>query len=231
MKKVLIFLFCLCNVFFAIAQKDKAATKPLPKSVLKNAADSFSYAVGVSIASSMKQQGLGPVNFSSMQKGMDAVFNSQKKIMDENLCNLTIQQKMQENMSKKMAAEKAKGRAFLEANGKRKEVITLPGGMQYEIIKSAPDSNQVKPTTEDFVRVNYTGTLIEGREFDRGQGTEFRLTGVITGWTQILQLMRVGDHWKVYIPSELAYGDTGNGPDILPGATLIFDMTLVEIRK
>lgn len=231
MKNVLVFVFFLSIVVVGRAQKNKVAPKPLPKSVLMNAADSFSYAVGVSIASSMKQQGLGPVNFTSMQKGMEAVFNGQKKIMDDNLCNTTIQQKMQENMSKKMAAEKAKGRAFLDANGKRKEVITLPSGMQYEIIKSAPDSNQIKPTTSDLVSVNYIGTLIEGNEFDRGQGTEFRLTGVISGWTQILQLMRVGDHWKVYIPSGLAYGDIGNGPDILPGATLIFDMTLVEIKK
>ncbi len=231
MKKILVFVYCLFSVVFVVAQKNKVASKPLPKSVLKNAADSFSYAVGVSIASSMKQQGIDPVNFSAMQKGMDAVFKSQAKIMDENLCNMTIQQKMQENMGKKMVAEKAKGRAFLEANGKRKEVTTLPNGMQYEIINAAPDSNQIKPTTADFVRVNYIGTLIDGQEFDRGQGTEFRLTGVITGWTEILQLMRVGDHWKVYIPSGLAYGDTGNGGEIKPGATLIFDMTLAEIKK
>jgi len=130
-----------------------------------------------------------------------------------------------------MAAEKAKGRAFLDANGKRKEVITLPSGMQYEIIETAPDSNVTKPITTDVVSVNYVGTLIDGQEFDRGQRTEFPLTRVISGWTQILQMMRVGDHWKVYIPSDLGYGDNGNGGDIKPGATLIFDMTLVEIKK
>ena len=231
MKKVLVFVFFLSTVVFGRAQKNKVAPKPVTKSVLKNAADSFSYAVGVSIASSMKQQGIDPVNFSAMQKGMDAVFKSQAKIMDDNLCNMTIQQKMQEYMTKKMAAEKAKGKAFLEANGKRKEVTTLPNGMQYEVIEAAPDSNVTKPVTTDVVSVNYVGTLIDGQEFDRGQRTEFGLTRVISGWTQILQMMRVGDHWKVYIPSDLGYGDNGNGGDIKPGATLIFDMTLVEIKK
>ena len=136
--------------------------------------------------------------------------------------------------SEQGAAEKAKGTAFLDANKKRKEVITLPDGLQYEIIKSG-DANGVHPKMVDTVEVNYIGTLIDGKEFDnsfkKGQPYATALTSVIKGWTEILQLMKPGDHWKVYIPNELAYGDNPPpGAPIAPGDALVFEIMLEGIK-
>jgi FKBP-type peptidyl-prolyl cis-trans isomerase FklB len=105
--------------------------------------------------------------------------------------------------------------------------------LQYEVLKSGQPGG-AKPTAVDTVVVHYTGTFIDGKEFDSsvksGQPITFKLTGVIRGWTEILQLMSIGDKWKVYIPSDLGYGDQGYSPTIPPGATLIFDIELVDIK-
>ena len=134
---------------------------------------------------------------------------------------------------RKSAGEKAKGIAFLKENKKRNGVVELPNGLQYEILK-AGDPNGIKPRAIDTVKVDYVGTTINGEEFDssikRGEPTEFPLNGVIKGWTEILQLMPVGSKWKVFIPSDLAYGDRGAGAAIAPGATLIFEITLHEVK-
>jgi FKBP-type peptidyl-prolyl cis-trans isomerase FklB len=131
------------------------------------------------------------------------------------------------------AAEKARGVVFLEVNKARKEVITLPDGLQYEIIKNG-DVNGVHPKAVDTVEVNYIGTLVDGKEFDnsykKGQVAAFPLSNVIKGWTEILQLMKPGDHWKVYIPTELGFDVNGSGETIPPNAALIFDIVLEKIR-
>ena len=237
MKKFSIVICCLLTAVSVAAQKGKTPVKPVPKTVVKVSLDSFSYAIGVNIATNMQQQGIGlaQLNFASMQKGMDAVFKSLPRLMDENQCNTTIQQKMQEFMGKKSEAEKTKGTTFLTANAKRKGITVLPNGLQYEITKAAPDSNILMPKPEDTVVVNYAGTLIDGQEFDnsfkRGQPAVFPVGGVIPGWTQILQMMRVGDKWRVYIPAELAYNMNPPTPSIPAGAVLIFDISLEGIKK
>ena len=122
---------------------------------------------------------------------------------------------------------------FLNKNKERKGVIALPNGLQYEILQ-AGEENGMKPKAIDTVVVDYVGTLIDGKEFDnslkRGEPATFPLNGVIKGWTEILQLMTKGAHWKVYIPSELGYGDRGAGGSIPPGAVLIFEITLRDIK-
>lgn len=125
----------------------------------------------------------------------------------------------------------ADGKAFLEKNKKKSGVKTLDNGLQYKIIKTGKGK---KPAETDTVKVHYTGTLIDGTEFDsshkRGEPASFPVNRVIKGWTAILQIMPVGSHWKVFIPSDLAYGEQGAGANIGPNSTLIFDVELLSIE-
>ncbi len=122
--------------------------------------------------------------------------------------------------------------AFLEENKKKEGVVTLPSGLQYQVLKEGDGD---KPQATDTVRVHYRGTLIDGTEFDSsldGEPVEFRLDGVIPGWTEGLQLMPVGSKWKLFIPADLGYGDNprANG-EIRPGDALIFEVELLQIKK
>ncbi len=227
----------------ASAQTKKPVAKPVAKPVsktivttaplMKNGVDSFSYAVGLNIAESMKQQGVTKINGPLMQKAIDDVLNSRKLALTEEEANMTLQQKLQEFAQKKSSAEKSKGDLFLAANKKRAGVTTLPNGLQYEII-TAGEANGMKPTAADTVVVHYVGTLTDGTKFDasldRGEPATFPVGGVIRGWTEILQLMTKGAKWKVAIPSDMAYGDRGAGPSIPPGAALVFEINLLEIK-
>ena len=126
---------------------------------------------------------------------------------------------------------KDKGLAFLAENGKRANVVTTPSGLQYEVLSSGTGAT---PGATDVVQTHYHGTFIDGRVFDssvrRGQPAEFPVNGVISGWTEALQLMQVGDKWKLYVPSNLAYGSRGVG-DIGPDETLIFEVELLNVRS
>jgi FKBP-type peptidyl-prolyl cis-trans isomerase FklB len=210
-------------------------SKPVPaKGSLKTVKDTLSYSIGAGVADNLLRQGITDLNFSVVQKGMEDVFKKRTRLLDENTASMCIQTKLQEAAMKKVQIEKDKGNAFLAANKKRKGVTVLPGGLQYEIIIESTDPAMTKPAAEDTVVVNYVGTLIDGKEFDnsvkRGQAATFPVNGVIKGWTEILQLMPVGSKWKVYIPSDLAYGDRGAGGSIPPGATLIFEISLEGIK-
>jgi FKBP-type peptidyl-prolyl cis-trans isomerase FklB len=125
------------------------------------------------------------------------------------------------------------GQKFLAENAKRKGVVTTKSGLQYEVIKTGADS--VKPKLNDKVKCHYHGTLINGTVFDssvdRGEPMSFPVSGVIAGWTEALQLMTVGSKWKLYIPSELAYGDRQMGASIPAGSTLIFLVEVLAIEK
>lgn len=125
----------------------------------------------------------------------------------------------------------SQGEAFLTENGKRDGVVSLPSGLQYEVID---DGNGDTPSKTDTVVTHYRGTLIDGKEFDsshrRGEPASFPVNRVISGWTEALQLMTVGSKWKLFIPSNLAYGEQGAGKVIGPHATLIFEIELLGIR-
>ncbi|MEP7109794.1 MAG: FKBP-type peptidyl-prolyl cis-trans isomerase [Ferruginibacter sp.] len=218
-----------------------AATRAKPAAgLLKNPLDSFSYALGLNIASNLKQQGIDKINYASMQKALDDVFNMKPVLLDDKQANKCIQQKLQENMAKRNDLDKAKiaivktqGTTFLAANKKREGVITLPDGLQYEVLKKGDASSPALKLQDTFV-VHYAGTLIDGRKFDnsydRGQPLTMAVSDVINGWKEILQLMHVGDKWKAYIPSELGYGDRGSGANIPGGSTLIFELELLGIK-
>jgi FKBP-type peptidyl-prolyl cis-trans isomerase FklB len=247
-------LFICAGAFLFIAtmamgQKTKTTVKPVIKStttaapskiIMKDLNDSFSYAAGMNIAVNMKEQGITNINAALMAKAISDVFENKTRALAPESANSCLQsqmtiygQKKNAESAKKSAAEAAKGKAFLDANKNRPGITTLPDGLQYEIIK-AGDSTGVRPGASDTVVVNYVGKLIDGVEFDsstkNGGPVTFPVGGVIRGWTEILQLMSKGAHWKVYIPAELAYGDRGAGAAIPPGATLIFDITLEDIK-
>lgn len=242
MKKfVLLALACVpATVLLAQAQAKKkpatAAKKPAAAAtpaapVLKNSADSFSYAIGLSIASFYKAQGISDINNQLVLKALsDAKVD--KPLLNETQVNNCIVNYMQTARSTKAGPNKKAGLAFLAENKKKPGVVTLPSGLQYQIIK---EGTGPKPTAEDQVKVHYQGTLIDGTVFDssieRGEPLTLGLKNVIPGWTEALQLMPVGSKWKLFIPSDLAYGDNPAGPKIKEGSTLIFDVELIEIVK
>jgi FKBP-type peptidyl-prolyl cis-trans isomerase FklB len=127
---------------------------------------------------------------------------------------------------------KMTGDAFLTANKNKPGVVTLPDGLQYKVLTQG---NGSQPTDKDTVTVNYSGTLIDGTEFDssykRGQPATFPVTGVIPGWTEALKLMKEGSTWELFIPSSLAYGEVGAPPVIGPNETLIFKVDLIKVNK
>lgn len=214
--------------------KSAAPVKPAPMvSNLKTMSDSVSYALGVKIAQSLKAQGFDDLNFAMVQKAFTDIKNGAQPILTDEAINKCLgDYQMQKNAEKAMSTKK-EGLAFLAANGKRPGVVTLPSGLQYEVIKAGTDAT--KPTLDSKVRCHYHGTLINGKVFDssvdRGEPITFPLNGVIRGWQEALQLMTVGSKWKLFIPSDLAYGDAGTGGPIGPGATLIFEVELLGVEK
>ena len=143
---------------------------------------------------------------------------------------MSLFDKLQEAKNKKMNEALEVGRKFLEENAKRPEVVSLPSGLQYEVLTMGDGP---KPTATQTVKCHYHGTLIDGRVFDssvqRKQPASFPLNQVIMGWTQAVQLMPVGSKWRLYLPPHLAYGDRQTGPLIAPNSTLIFEVELLAI--
>jgi FKBP-type peptidyl-prolyl cis-trans isomerase FklB len=201
--------------------------------------DSLSYSIGLNIAQNMKQQGLTDINSAILAKGINDALKGDKTAMTPEQANVVLGAFMQQQMAVRQAetakvseGNKKVGNAFLAENKTKPGVVTTPSGLQYKIVK---EGTGAKPTSSDRVKVNYTGRLIDGKVFDSSEQrgpAEFGVTEVIKGWTEVLQLMPVGSRWTVYIPSDLAYGDRGaGGGEIGPGATLIFDVELLDIVK
>jgi FKBP-type peptidyl-prolyl cis-trans isomerase FklB len=143
-----------------------------------------------------------------------------------------IQNKLKEYMSGKIEAQKTAGAAFMAENRSKPGISELPGGIQYEVIK---EGTGAQPAVTDSVKAHYKGTLLDGKEFDnsfkRGQPFSAPLRALIKGWQVALPMMKEGSHWRLWIPSDLAYGDRGAGADIPGGATLIFEVELIEVLK
>ena len=208
------------------------ATKTTSETILlKNTKDSASYALGYRIAQSLKGQGLQDVNIEMFNKGMAAGVNS-KTIIPDSLIDICIKNYQDKMSTEKIAINRAAGAAFLAENAKRPGVVRLSNGLQYEVMVAGTDT--AKPTLKNTVKCHYHGTLINGEIFDssvqRGEPISFPLNGVIKGWQEALQLMTVGSKWKLFIPSELAYGERSAGPVIGPGSTLIFEVELLGIQ-
>jgi len=232
-KTILLLLTVVAFSFSLLAQNNNRTDGTQTAAILKNSIDSFSYAAGFNIATSMKQQGVTEVNAAIVQRAMEDVLTNRAVLLNEQECNMTLQQKLQEFAQKKMQVERERGQAFLGENKKRNGVISLPNGLQYEVMKLG-ERNAPLPKLNDTVVVHYSGTLIDGTKFDastdRGEPATFALTDVIRGWTEILQLMPKGSKWKVFVPGDLAYGERGRGPVIGPNATLVFEIELLDIK-
>jgi FKBP-type peptidyl-prolyl cis-trans isomerase FklB len=208
------------------AAPKKTTTTVAPAAALKNSIDSFSYAIGLSIASFYKAQGIKDINNSLVVKAL-ADAKADKPLLNETQVNNCIVSYMQ--ASAKERPNKKAGDAWLAENKKKPGVVTTKSGLQYKIEK---EGTGPKPKVTDQVKVHYHGMLIDGSVFDssveRGQPITLGLSNVIPGWTEALQLMPVGSKWKLFIPSELAYGDQETGK-IQAGSALIFDVELIEI--
>lgn len=216
----------------------KPVAKPVAKSAssvvkpLKNNTDSLSYAVGLRIGQSLKAQGFDNINMVVFEKAINDSKLNKTALLDDAAITDCISKFQVKAAEAKSSAAKMEGVAFLAKNAKRAGVITLPSGLQYEVLKAGTD--QAKPTLASKVTCHYTGTLINGTKFDssvdRGTPATFPLGNVIRGWQEALQLMTVGSKWKLYIPAELAYDDNAP-PAIGPGATLIFEVELLGVEN
>jgi len=201
--------------------------------------DRISYALGLSMGNNFRASGIKELDCQDFADGVAAVFNGAAPKMSYDEAKAEIQafftemERRQQEASAKMAeVNKAAGEAFLLENGRRAEVKTTASGLQYEVLT---EGNGPQASDKDQVEVHYTGKLIDGTVFDssvdRGVPATFGVTQVIPGWVEALQLMPEGSKWRLFIPSNLAYGPQGAGGLIGPNQTLIFDVELLKVIK
>jgi len=205
--------------------------------VFKDKKERASYALGMNMGKSFHQSDLD-LNLEQLMQGIRAGLaggtNALLTESEQQEAVRTLQQEVRQKQEEKRKVEgeknKTEGEAFLAENAKKQGVKTLPSGLQYKVVT---EGTGPVPKSSDQVKCNYRGTLINGTEFDssykRGQPSTFHVTGVIKGWTEALQLMPAGSKWQLYIPSNLAYGERGQGANITPNATLLFEIELLEI--
>jgi FKBP-type peptidyl-prolyl cis-trans isomerase FklB len=199
---------------------------------LTNEIDSVSYSLGLNVAKSVKAQGLEEINLDAIMKAFNDVYSDNEQMISDMDAGQCLNSYMQKAQMEKSNASKEAGAAYLAQNKTREGVITTDSGLQYEIITEGAGE---KPGLQDEVTTHYHGTLIDGTVFDssvdRGDPVSFPVGGVIPGWTEALQMMSVGSKWKLYIPSDLAYGQRGAGGAIGPNEALIFEVELISINK
>ncbi len=201
--------------------------------------DKLSYALGMSMGHNFKGTGIKTLNSADFAAGVASVydgvkpemtFDEAKRIVNEYFAKLEAE--MQAEAAKQGEVNRKNGEAFLSENAKREGIKVTESGLQYEVIESGKGDS---PKASDNVEVHYTGKLIDGTVFDssveRGVPASFGVTQVIPGWVEALQLMHEGDKWRLYIPSDLAYGPNGAGGVIGPNMTLIFDVELLRVIK
>lgn len=237
----------------AQAKKTVASTKPkvttkttsakplaaIPGTLkLSSLNDSVSYGIGLLVAQNFKSQGMD-LNPDLLSKAISDVLKGGTPLLSDMVAQQTANRYMMKVQEQKMAEQakqfepnKLAGEKFLAENAKKEGVVTLPSGLQYQILKAGYGP---KPTANDKVKTHYHGTLIDGTVFDssvqRGEPITFPVTGVIQGWVEALQLMPVGSKWKLFVPENLAYGIRGSGPTIKPYSALVFEVELLSIEK
>ncbi|MFN8145418.1 MAG: FKBP-type peptidyl-prolyl cis-trans isomerase [Bacteroidia bacterium] len=225
-KKVLTLAACfsLATLISCNGQKGNADL------TLKNAADSASYAIGVSIGTNMKKDGLETLNLDILKGAMESVFKGDSLKMGPKESQSAIQGYLAAKQKEKSDKNLAEGKKFLEENKKKPGVIELPDGMQYMVMKTGTGP---KPVESDTVIAHYHGTLLDGTVFEssvqRGEPITYPVNQFIKGWTEALLMMNVGSKWKLFIPADLAYGEHGS-QQIGPNSTLIFEMELIGIK-
>ena len=194
--------------------------------------DSVSYAIGIDIATNLKKSGFEDINTDALAQGFADIYSEKEDVMDSRTANTLVMTYFNKEKQKKGEKNLQEAQAFLDENKNKEGVVTTESGLQYKVIT---EGSGPKPTAEDRVRVNYKGTLIDGREFDAsapGNPAEFKVNGVIKGWIEGLQLMPVGSKYELYIHPDLAYGTTPRqGGIIEANHLLIFELELLEIVK
>ena len=194
--------------------------------------DKFSYAIGLGIGQNLLSMGAQGINVEDFAQAIADVLNRNELAMSHNEAREIVNKYFMELEEKMNAENIEKGKAFLAENAQKEGIVTLPSGLQYEVIT---EGNGKKPGATDRVKCHYEGTLIDGTLFDssvkRGQPAVFGVSQVIKGWVEALQLMPEGSKWKLYIPSELGYGSQQAGEMIPPYSTLIFEVELIKVIK
>jgi FKBP-type peptidyl-prolyl cis-trans isomerase len=204
---------------------------------LKTQKDKVSYSIGMNWGNMLRRESVD-IDMAILTRAMkDAMAGVKPALTDQQvrevMAAFQTELAAKQNEKRKEAGSKNKleGETFLAENKKKEDVITLPSGLQYKVITAGTGKI---PTLKDKVLCHYRGTFVDGKEFDssytRGEPITFALTGVIKGWTEALQLMPVGSKWKLFIPSDIAYGEYGNG-DIGPNTALVFDIELISIEE
>ena len=234
---IVLAVFCISPVAFG---QDKEP--PKKESVLKTEKQKDSYAIGMDIGNSIVNGKLD-LDIELVMRAIQDVTGEKDTLLTKEEFTKQMsdfrkrmfakaQERRKAEAAAKFAEQKKAGEDFLAANKKKEGVKVTESGLQYKVIKSGDGAT---PTKSDTVVTHYRGTLIDGKEFDssykRGKPAEFRVGGVIAGWTEALQLMKEGDKWQLYIPYNLAYGERGAGADIKPFSTLIFEIELLEVKK
>lgn len=194
--------------------------------------DKVSYALGLSIGNNFQNSGIKDLQVEGFIKGLTDVMEEKQPAITYDEAKEVINEYFIKLQKEKMEINKKAGEEFLHINKGRAGVVELPSGLQYQVLKQG---NGAKPSATDKVKCHYHGTLINGTVFDssvqRGQPAVFGVNQVIPGWVEALQLMPVGSKWRLFIPSNLAYGEHGAGEMIEPNSTLIFDVELLDIVK
>ncbi|HHF7346206.1 TPA: FKBP-type peptidyl-prolyl cis-trans isomerase N-terminal domain-containing protein [Legionella feeleii] len=216
-----------------IAAADATATTSLNSDM-----DKLSYSIGADLGKNFKKQGI-EISPAAMAKGLqDGMSGGQLLLTEQQMKDVLnkfqkdLMAKRNAEFTKKAEENKAKGEAFMSQNKAKEGVVSLPSGLQYKIIQAGTGA---KPAKDDTVTVEYTGKLIDGQVFDStektGKPATFKVSQVIPGWTEALQLMPAGSTWEVYVPAGLAYGPRSVGGPIGPNETLIFKIHLISVKK
>ena len=226
------FLITLLSVafLFSVCHADE-------KLDLKDQKDKESYSLGYQFGQNLKTQGVD-INLDVYTSGIRDALDGKDSLISQEEIRAVISELQkrvmaarQKEVKEKSEKNLAEGKAFLDENKKREGVKTLPSGLQYKVLVEGSGKT---PKATDTVIVHYRGTLINGSEFDssykKGQPSTFQVNGVIRGWSEALQLMKVGSKWQLFIPSELAYGERAVGGQIPPNSTLIFEVELISVK-
>lgn len=192
--------------------------------------DKFSYGLGMGIGQNLLSMGVKEMSIEDFVKGIKDILSGNNTEMTHAEAQKVVNEHFRKLSEEAYAVNKAAGEKFLAENAKKQGVVTLPSGLQYEVIK---EGNGKKPSATDRVQCHYEGTLIDGTVFDssikRGEPAVFGVNQVIRGWVEALQLMKEGAKWRLYIPYNMAYGENGAGEMIPPYSALIFDVELIKV--
>ena len=194
--------------------------------------DKVSYALGLSIGNNFQNSGINDLQIEDFVKGLKDILGGQTPEISYDEAKQVINDSFMKLQKEKFEINKKAGEEFLNINKGKAGVVTLPSGLQYQVLQKGEGP---KPTASDKVKCHYHGTLINGTVFDssvqRGEPAVFGVSQVIPGWVEALQLMPVGSKWRLFIPSDLAYGEHGAGEAIEPNSALVFDVELLDIVK